>query len=112
MKTLIVHPQDPTTTFLEWLYKNTPDKTVISGGITKSELRKEIERHDRIILCGHGSPEGLLSVGQFNDASGLIINDSLADCLRIKTNNIFIWCHADLYVRRNLLTGVASVMIR
>lgn len=109
-KYLIVHPQDPTTKFLEGLYKDLPDKTVITGGITKSQLRKYIDNHSQVIMCGHGSPEGLMSVGQFFDASGLIIDDSLADCLRIKTDNIFIWCHADQYVRRNLLTGVATGM--
>jgi len=41
------------------------NKTVIDGGVTKSELRELIEFHDRVIMLGHGSPNGLMSVGQF-----------------------------------------------
>ena len=53
MKTLIVHPEDnPSTTFLTGIYKNLDNKTVINGGITKDELRKYIQDHDRVICCG------------------------------------------------------------
>lgn len=49
MKTLIVHPADPSTSFLEIVYKNIPNKTVITGGIDKFELRDIMHEHDRII---------------------------------------------------------------
>ncbi len=61
MKILIIHPDDPTTDFLSQIYAQFVDKTVVKGGITKSELRELIESHDRILLLGHGSPYGLLS---------------------------------------------------
>jgi hypothetical protein len=110
MKTLIIHPADPTTIFLCSLYHDIPNTTVITGGTTKSQLRKYIENHSQVIMCGHGSPEGLLSIGQFPDSTGNIIDDWLADLLRNKNQNIYIWCQADKYVRRNALTGVASGM--
>jgi hypothetical protein len=67
MKTLIIHPKDPITTFLCGIYKTLPNKTVINSGITKDQLRKHILDHDRLICCGHGSPAGLFSVGRFPD---------------------------------------------
>jgi hypothetical protein len=68
MKTLIIPPQDPTTRFLCGIYDTIPNKTVITGGLTKDELWKHIQDHDRVICCGHESPAGLLDVGQFPDA--------------------------------------------
>jgi len=67
MKDLIIHPDDPTTTFLSQIYAQLTNKTVIRGGISKSEIPKLIESHDRVLLLGHGSPYGLLSQGQFPD---------------------------------------------
>jgi len=84
---LITHPKDPTTKFLERLYHYLPNKTVITGGVPKSELRKKIERGDpgdRLIFCGHGCGNGLFGAGQFPDADGLIIDESFVDSLRNK----------------------------
>ncbi len=39
MKTLEIHPEDPTTNFLTGIYKNLPDKTVITSNITKEESK-------------------------------------------------------------------------
>ena len=109
MKTLILHPEDyPSTTFLKNIYANLKDKTVITGGITKAVLRNHILSVDRILCLGHGSSSGLFSSGQFPDY--YIIDDSMADCLRTKTSNIFIWCNADQYVHRNGLTGFYTGM--
>ena len=66
MKTLIVHPKDNSTTFLDVIYKDIPDQTLITGGITKTELKELIKSHDRVMMMGHGSPNGLFSVGQFS----------------------------------------------
>lgn len=77
MKNLIVHPEDPTTTFLSPIYANLKNKTVIKGGITKSELRELIDSHDRVLMLGHGSTFGLLNPDQFPDAGSFIIDDSM-----------------------------------
>jgi len=108
MKTLIIHPEDQTTTFLTGIYKDIIDKTVITGGLTKDELRKHIDDSDQVLILGHGSPAGLFSVGQF-DGSNYIIDAFMVDVLREKIN-IFIWCYADHFVKRNNLKGFATGM--
>ena len=110
MKTLIIHPTDRTTTFLTGIYKNLVDKTVITGGLTKDQLRKHILEHDRILMMGHGSPAGLFSVGRFPGAYPYIVDESMVDVLRQKTNSIFIWCYASEFVKRHNLCGFATEM--
>jgi hypothetical protein len=110
MKNLIIHPEDPTTTFLSQIYARLTNKTIIRGGISKSEIPKLIESHDRVLMLGHGSPFGLLNSGQFPDAGSYIIDDSLVSPLRNKTNSLFIWCHADEFVQRHGLSGFYSGM--
>ena len=106
MKTLIIHPEDPTTTFLSQIYARLTDKTVIRSGISKSEIPKLIESHDRILILGHGSPWGLLNPGQFPDAGSYIVDDSMVLSLKNKTNCLFIWCHANQFVQRHGLLGL------
>lgn len=110
MSTLILHPADKTTDFLKPIYSSISNKTVIWGGICKTQLRKLIENHDRVIMLGHGSPWGLLSVGQFPLAGSYIIDYSMVELLSKKTHNIFIWCHADQFVQRHGLHGFSSGM--
>jgi hypothetical protein len=38
MKTLIIHPTDPTTEFLKGIYNDLSDKTVITGGVLYQHL--------------------------------------------------------------------------
>jgi len=110
MRTLVIHPKDSTTDFLKPIYAPIKDKTVIWGGINKSHLRKHIENHDRIIMLGHGSPWGLLNVGQFPMAGNYIIDFSYSDLLSVKKGNIYIWCHADQFIQRHGLPGFYSGM--
>jgi hypothetical protein len=93
LKNLIIHPKDPTTQFLSQIYAPVRNKSVITGGVTKSELRKLIHKHDRIIMLGHGTPYGLLSVDQFPDIGAHIVDESMVGILKGKTENIFIWCN-------------------
>jgi hypothetical protein len=65
MKTLVIHPKDKTTDFLKSIYHGR-GYTVITGGCTKDDVAKAIDEHDHIIMMGHGTPQGLLAVGQFN----------------------------------------------
>ena len=48
MKTLIIHPEDPSTTFLDIVYTPIKDKTIVDGGISKTELMGLIREHDRV----------------------------------------------------------------
>lgn len=110
MKTLIIHPDDKSTTFLNIVYSPIKNKTVITGGISKSELNKLIEEHDRVMMMGHGCPTGLFSVGQFSGANGLIIDSTTVPLLNEKENNVFIWCNADRFVDYHNLKGFYSGM--
>ena len=111
MSTLIIHPKDPSTDFLKPIYAPIQDKTVINGGIGTKELCELIRCHDRVIMLGHGTPIGLLSVGQFPKVKGsYIIDYSYSDLLSVKKENIFIWCFADQFVKRDRLEGFCSGM--
>ena len=110
MKTLIIHPSDPSTGFLDVVYAPIQDKTVITGGYTQNEVRRLIDKHDRIIMMGHGSPRGLFSVNQFWDTYGYIIDHTMVDILKQKDNSVFIWCNADRFVRTHGLQGYFSGM--
>ena len=110
MKTLVIHPKDSSTQFLEITYQNIEDKTVITGGKTKYEVMRLIESHDRVMLMGHGSPFGLFSMGQFNAANGYIIDQSTVEVLEGKNNMVYIWCNADQFINRFNLKGFYSGM--
>jgi len=110
MKTLIVHPADPSTSFLDIVYESVQDKTLITGGVSKSDLIRLIDEHDRIMMMGHGSPAGLFSIGQFNNCGAYIIDQSIVPYLKQKQNNVFIWCNADKFVDVFGLKGFYSGM--
>ena len=110
MSTLIIHPKDSSTTFLEILYKNIPDKTLITGGVTKGEIMRLIDSHDRVMMMGHGSPSGLFSTSRFFGTNGYIIDSRMVPFLREKDNSVFIWCNADRFVNLFNLKGFYSGM--
>lgn len=110
MKTLIVHPFDTTTEFLSPIYLDLPNKSVVRRGYKAVAVKKMIEQHDRVIMMGHGSPNGLFSVGQFEEDYGFIINHTMIDILNRQPQNIFIWCNADQFVGKYNLKGFYSGM--
>jgi hypothetical protein len=115
MKTLIIHPSDGSTSFLDIVYEPIPDKTVITGGVSKADIMDLIKEHDRVMMMGHGSPGGLFSVGQFNGmgsnyGGGYIIDQSMVPLLSEKDNSVFIWCNADKFVNTFKLRGFYSGM--
>ena len=106
-KTLVIHPKDKSTTFLEPIYKDIPNKTVVQDGLRRSEILDLIRTHDRIIMLGHGSPSGLLNMGQFPDCR-YVIDSQMVMLLSQKKDNIFIWCYADQFVNQYILNGFYS----
>ena len=74
MNTLIIHPEDPSTSFLNIVYKDIPNKTLVTGGISKQEVMELIKEHDRIMMMGHGSPVGLFGIEKFNDTKSIFGN--------------------------------------
>jgi hypothetical protein len=108
MKTLIIHPQDRSTDFLKPIYQDIENKTVVTGDVSRKEIREMIKQYDRTIMLGHGGPAGLFSVGKFD--VGMIIDYTMVDLLKQQDNNIYIWCNADQFVRRHNLKGIYSGM--
>ena len=106
MKTLVIHPHDESTHFLKPIYESIPDKTVITGGWDITEVEDLISKHDRIIMLGHGSPGGLFGV---NFDYNYIIGKDQVKSLQDK-ECIFIWCHADRFVKGHNLKGLYSGM--
>lgn len=106
MKTLVIHPSDRSTDFLRPIYQSLEQYTVVTGG-TRKEVNRLIKEHDRIIMCGHGSPWGLFSVGQFD---GAYIIDCDTVPLFEDRECVFIWCNADKFVNRYNLKGLYSGM--
>jgi hypothetical protein len=66
MNKLVIHPKDKSTDFLKPIYHGRNDTTVITGGCTKEDVNTAIDEHDHIIILGHGTPQGLLAMNQFN----------------------------------------------
>ena len=110
MKTLVIHPEDLTTTFLKPIYETIPDKTVVTAGMAKGALMEQIKSHDRIMMMGHGSPLGLLSAGRFPGSGTYIVDFDTVPLLKEKVNNIYIWCNADCYVNKYELEGFYTGM--
>jgi hypothetical protein len=110
MKTLIIHPEDYTTDFLEPIYDRLDNKTVLRKEFSVAQVCALIESHDRVLMMGHGSPSGLFSMGLSTEFSSFAVNDKMVEALSSKKNNFFIWCHADIFVRNNNLKGFSTGM--
>jgi hypothetical protein len=109
MQTLVIHPEDKSTSFLKPIYANISDATIMNSGIGKGQVAKSILEHDRIIMLGHGSPFGLFSVGQFTGNNGYVIDFTMVPLLKDK-ECISIWCNADQFMNKHQLYGFYSGM--
>jgi len=105
MKTLVIHPIDHTTDFLSKIYYNKGWK-VIRSGVSNSELKRQIQAHDRIIMLGHGYEGGLYDL----DAKRIVISPSHVQLLREKIC-IGIWCNANVFFEKYELNGHYTGMI-
>lgn len=106
MKTLIIHPADKSTDFLRPIYQSLQQYTIVTGG-TKRQVNELIKSHDRIMMMGHGSSNGLFSVGKFDGT--YVIDFTTVSLLRNK-ECVFIWCNADRFVNAYNLKGLYSGM--
>lgn len=104
MKTLVIHPFDVTTGFLSVIYENKRDWTVIDTNPSKKFLKEQIKNHNRIIMLGHGSEDGLFGFNR------LIIDSTLVYLLREK-QCVCIWCNANMFVEKYGLKGFYTGMI-
>ena len=103
MKTLVVHPTDDTTAFLKKVYLG-KEWTIINHNPSKKELRENIKSHDRIIMMGHGSKDGLFGFGR------LVIDSTYVQFLRGK-HCVLIWCNANEFFEKYKLVGFYTGMI-
>lgn len=104
MKTLVIHPIDPTTDLLKPIYEG-KDWTVINTIISNKSLVQAIKNHDRIIMLGHGYEGGL-----FDPKRGVIIHSKHVYLLKEKLC-YGIWCNADEFFKKYALNGFYSGMI-
>lgn len=102
MKTLVIHPLDNTTEFLSKIYKD-KDWSIIRHNVSKKDLKSAIKEHDRIIMLGHGLPQGLLGFNRF------IIDSKIVYLLREK-DCVCIWCNANDFVKKYGLNGFNTGM--
>jgi len=102
-KTLVIHPFDVSTGFLEEIYSG-KDWTLIDNNVSHSHLKKSIQEHDRIIMLGHGTEYGLLGYDR------TIIDSQLVYLLREK-ECVCIWCNADVFFEKYKLKGFYTGMI-
>lgn len=110
--TLVIHPDDRSTDFLRAVYAGIPNCKVLTGKMSiwevDLELAKASELGWRVIMLGHGTPHGLLAVGQFS-GSAYVVDSTSADYLT-NPENIYIWCYASSFVNKHKLRGFSSSM--
>lgn len=110
MKTLVIHPKDVTTTLFDRIYIGL-NFTVIRGNIEQDSLRYRLQEYDRIIMIGHGSSSGLLSMDKFIECNSYIVDKTFSKVLSDNNRkNYFIWCYADQFRKENKLSGFATGM--
>lgn len=111
MKTLVIHPLDPSTDFLSVIYDNKTDWVVVRNNISNSKLKKLIKEHERVIMLGHGCDKGLFTPTSKTEQYGrLIINSSHVYLLRHKLC-IGVWCNANIFFEKYNLIGFYTGMI-
>lgn len=111
-KILVIHPQDPTTEVLSIIYRDI-NAFVVRQPISKKRLKELMKEADRIIMLGHGTEHGMgfvrYSHGYAMDITP-IIDSTLVYLLREKKDNVYIWCHADKFVKKYKLAGFSTGM--
>lgn len=104
-KTLFIHIKDPSTDFLERIYKDAKNCTIVRTMLHIDVMNDLIKNHDQVVMMGHGSSNGL-----FGDSCAYIIDHQHVGALSEKDNNVFIWCYANKFVERHHLKGFSTGM--
>lgn len=109
---LVIHPSDKTTDFLRALYEGREDVRLLTGGESRKELGSILFHlcpGERVMLLGHGTDAGLFRLEEDGEYR-LYVGHTMAYALR-RHPVIGIWCHADLFARKEHLHGLFSGMI-
>lgn len=104
--TLVIHPKDKSTDMLKLIYEGKNYTVVNDGNIDADELYDLIEQHEKIIMLGHGTPQGLINPGR----GGYIIDSYFAPVLKQK-ETVSIWCNSDQFFRKHGIPGFHTGMI-
>lgn len=98
--TIVFHKEDPTTVMLFPLYKG-KNWDVYTGSewgnirLSKEGVHELIERHEKIVCLGHGSPYGLFGG-----------NIGKEEVPLLKNKKIFaLWCYAATFFKNNGFSG-------
>ena len=105
MKTLVIHPFDSTTRFLTEIYKDTDWSVIRNLETSKKTIKEEIKNHDRIVMLGHGTEQGLCTTN-----GRWLIDSGLLYLLREK-ELVAVWCNADMFFEKYKLNGKYTGMI-
>jgi len=111
-KNLVIHPSDISTTFLTPIYRELKNSTVIEEKSSYDEVLKKCQENNRVLMMGHGSPQGLFSVGRFGDVFWMpyIIDYMHVPVFRKQDENVYIWCDANQFVEKYKLKGFYTGM--
>lgn len=105
MKTLVIHPYDPSTSFMRRSYEGKGCIEITAPNPSSGHIRRSIKDADRVIMIGHGSKDGLFS----GDQSCPVISSKLVQLLRQK-ECIAIWCHAKKFCEKYGLNAFGTDM--
>ena len=112
MATLVIHPEDDSSTsFLKQIYEDIPSR-VITKNLPKNELIDAVKKANNVIILGHGDKNGLFNTYVDSNAnSKYIIDTNFAKLLEHK-NCLLIWCHANDFVTYNKIyfNGISTGM--
>ena len=114
MKTLVIHPNDSSTRFLDVLYKGRPGTYVL---MTEQDSNSKIDEalrsdeYDRIMMLGHGSEDGLFAPSGKDMIGRCIISAKNVQALRLHKNLIGVWCNANIFADKYHLEGLFSGMV-
>ncbi len=113
---LVIHPKDRTTVVLSVLYEGTESRIFDQSSSNREieSLLRHCSRQERIMLLGHGSNTGLFSKenDELPDFDRIIVGHPHAYHLRRHNGNIVgVWCHAEMFARKEGLHGLFSGMI-
>ena len=109
MRTLFIHPYDPTTDFCNEIYdqyRGMDNVGIIeTNNISSSALRSQIREYDRIVFIGHGCEYGLMD----RSLKRLLISSSDLQFFRDK-EVVCIWCNANIFAEKYNLNAFATGM--
>ena len=114
MKTLVIHPKDSSTRFLDVLYNGRPGEYVL---MTEKDSNSKIDEalrskdFDRVMLLGHGSEDGLFAPSGKDMFGRCIISAKNVQALRECKCIIAVWCNANIFADKYHLEGLFSGMV-